>query len=1196
MELTLFFIGAAVVLYLISRTRNNADRLEHLEEQVQQIKINLARDAMERKKAEFASEAEAKPTPAPEPEPAKDPTSSAFSAAKEAAAEPKPVPEEITALPRADDAEPTEEQTPPPPPAAIPSPAPRQESAPLPPRRKPAEPETKPLIEWRPVLEKLYLWPPSGENAEAALVGWWVTRIGMLLLVISAAFFGVWVAKDIAPEIRVAGLAGVAAGLTFLGAWLERRLKAFGRVISAGGLALGYFTAFAAFALPAMKVIEDPVLGVAVQIGALAIAIGWSLWKRDETVAAMAILLGYVSCGFSHHHDLDNLVIGGLLLLAAGGGVLLVMRRWLWTHAIASAGSWGGLVILALGEWSQIGQAPPFSILLGSLLLLAMILEAANCLADIRFGDDPETRPRERKLLSVFNTSAAIAAGWLACEMAYPEMLAWFFLAFAILLFAIAGIRFWRGSTPGLTETFFLKAIALLAFFFVERFDGPTRWISLAVECGAVLWAYYRTRSRWVELAFGAVFAGTLGLIINDLTTGLQSWPLFSVASFAGAASFVLLSAVLGFHSFWTSGNEKLKSFLEPKALEFIRLIAAVAVGFAAAQFCSRLSTESPGTALPFGLSILALALAAPAVFLRRFPSLAAGTAALVPAYLMITQNFVNTGNGSGIVVSAWLAVLGFGLAEAAFHFWQKRWHAGNIFRAGFTMLGLGALGLATASMDYRWAIAEIPGMLLAGVFAAVGGMALILMRRPFSGDHLSAGDSKGHQYCQKGLAIAAGGLATLVTLQFFDAGPWFNKLGELSPWLALTGAILFSAAFWTRNAVPALAGGIPFALGLAAYLLGFDEKSFLKDHLICAAVLVAVGSGAALILNRRIDLSKQRSAAVSEKILHAISLLVIHWIFRSHFALSEIFFYDSLLAIGCVLAGAVRPLRNLPLISSLPVALVLIHAGVSIGNWSAEPRIFWWFAAAVTFGWIWLANSKFSIEKSPALTNRPALPRWHGLAAAAVLTLSASQALAGPWHLVALSGFGLALAALWRWQKIESLHLWSFIPAAFAMTGTLTRVAGNVVVIDSTDTLIAISLAATLTVIHGVIFAFRNPAYRNATWLTGGIPLALVFLAYASGKLGVSEMTTVCWGVSAVLLFVAGLVAGLRPYRMIGLIGLTLCLFRMFVFDINDPLYRIIAFFGIAVVLLAMGYLYHRFRHWIEQVDNPDVESQPPA
>ncbi|MFT4636731.1 MAG: hypothetical protein ACI8T1_000037 [Verrucomicrobiales bacterium] len=54
----------------------------------------------------------------------------------------------------------------------------------------------------------------------------------------------------------------------------------------------------------------------------------------------------------------------------------------------------------------------------------------------------------------------------------------------------------------------------------------------------------------------------------------------------------------------------------------------------------------------------------------------------------------------------------------------------------------------------------------------------------------------------------------------------------------------------------------------------------------------------------------------------------------------------------------------------------------------------------------------------------------------------------------------------------------------------------------------------------------------------------------------------------------------------MIGLLGLLACIARMFAVDIDDAFYRIIAFAVVAAVLLGVGFLYTRFRGWIEKQD----------
>jgi uncharacterized membrane protein len=51
-------------------------------------------------------------------------------------------------------------------------------------------------------------------------------------------------------------------------------------------------------------------------------------------------------------------------------------------------------------------------------------------------------------------------------------------------------------------------------------------------------------------------------------------------------------------------------------------------------------------------------------------------------------------------------------------------------------------------------------------------------------------------------------------------------------------------------------------------------------------------------------------------------------------------------------------------------------------------------------------------------------------------------------------------------------------------------------------------------------------------------------------------------------------------------------CTGHIFIFDIQDTFYRIIAFFVIGLVMLVIGFLYHRFRERISAMDSQGEES----
>jgi len=74
-------------------------------------------------------------------------------------------------------------------------------------------------------------------------------------------------------------------------------------------------------------------------------------------------------------------------------------------------------------------------------------------------------------------------------------------------------------------------------------------------------------------------------------------------------------------------------------------------------------------------------------------------------------------------------------------------------------------------------------------------------------------------------------------------------------------------------------------------------------------------------------------------------------------------------------------------------------------------------------------------------------------------------------------------------------------------------------------------------------------------------------------------NVTTIGWGAASLLLVLGGFFLRSRPMRVVGFVGLGMAILRVFVVDIKDTFYRIIAFAVLAVLFLGLGYLYSRFR-----------------
>lgn len=451
---------------------------------------------------------------------------------------------------------------PPPLPVAVrPAPGP----APLPPpvvaRPVPPPAPPPPLEPARPsalheLLDALHLLPPSGPRAgEAGLGAWWATRIGSLILVIGVVFFGVYISLGTPPWVKLVELAVIAGGVTLGGLWLERRLDRLGSVVMGSGLALCFFTAFAAYAVPAVKVVESITAGVVLQ-GAAVLGIGAAaLWRRSSTVATMAVLLGFVSAFFSFSEGFDDFaVVAGLGLSAMA---VFFRRREGWAAPVVASAALVHLVdaLVAIQIWdTQVGARSPW-LMFGAVAVawgvhfLSLVLEGA--------GEEGRIELVQRWVQAI-NTSLAVVAGLVVALVALPpgDRSWYFFGAGAVLVGAAAWA--WRFvPRDGIFGMFAVKAASLIALGVIAEWDARTRWIALVVQAVVIMAAAVRTQRG--SLAITSVLAWLVSLLffgddVHGLRGGLISGDGVAVVLYIlGGAAF------LAWVSSWMRAQERIR-------------------------------------------------------------------------------------------------------------------------------------------------------------------------------------------------------------------------------------------------------------------------------------------------------------------------------------------------------------------------------------------------------------------------------------------------------------------------------------------------------------------------------------------------------------------------------------------------------------------------------------------------------------
>ena len=387
---------------------------------------------------------------------------------------------------------------------------------------------------WHELLAAVNLVPPKvGENGEAQIGGWWATRIGALLAVMGVVFFGVYVSAHTASWVKWLELALIAGGVTAAGAWLEKKSLRVGPVITGAGYALIFFTAFAAYAVDPVKIVNSPWLAAALQAVAVGY-IGWSGWRRDSaTTATMAVMLGYVSAFFAVFEEFQAMSsVAGLLM--AGAAVVLCQRRNWWVPVFLSVVLTPILTIaMMISDRNDFGPLYIYSLVLAgfALHLSLAYLAAAN-------GSAISTRLRR---LQTVNTSLGLLAGLIATAFLDPEVsYAVYFLGAGLVLL---GVTTWTArKVPGeaMVNMLAVKTASLFALAAIAHWDARTRWIALLIEAGVLLFAAHRSGRNSLCGVTLVVWVLSLGFFTDD-AVGLHR----DIISTTGLASLIYVFASL---------------------------------------------------------------------------------------------------------------------------------------------------------------------------------------------------------------------------------------------------------------------------------------------------------------------------------------------------------------------------------------------------------------------------------------------------------------------------------------------------------------------------------------------------------------------------------------------------------------------------------------------------------------------------
>lgn len=939
--------------------------------------------------------------------------------------------------------------------------------------------------EWRVFLRQFNLLPPQGEggNIEIQVGTWWASRIGTLFMVIAIVFGGIYMAKFSSPWVRFTELTAASLGLALLGLGLERRYPKYGPVLFGGGLAALFFCSFAAYALPAVKVLQSAAAGAIWQFLAASAIIGCAQWRRSPVIATMGVLCGYVSCFFSCHAGLNNFALTAALLLSGVASYFYLAPAgkqnekdpaWSIGYGLSIPLTYLLYFCIFLQNWVQQGKEPEIWVSHGCLLVY-LGLYAGVDIAALRRG---RTMRRENRiLLQLLNSGAAVFLGFCLTTAFYPGYFSEYYFTYGSILTALAAFYYMTRHPDALMEGYFLKGSALVTMGLIAALGGRTRWVALGVESFVLLVSARRTRLKITELMMGVVWLASLGFFMDHL-----------------ARNDLML------------------------------------------QRGARLSRFPvlPGNGLP-GLLYLVLA--------------------------------------------AWLAVL------------KNRW------------LGHDAQTAAAPAFGPAPASGPAPGSFWGRFFNGVAVMGLNLAIIVFS------------------LAYA----------------PYHQEPASL----CLTLAVLLGAGLLVRHWIFFAAGTVPLLLAHLMFWMGSREPA---ANWIDGGAAIALTLACALLLDRWLAADGRRQKT-SDPAAWEVWIGVLHllWMFTLQMLYGKVFTGAAMLfaaAASTVVIAALTLRVKVALLRDLaPIPLVLVIArllGAAFVSFAdAQPsrggallpytvggsELFLWAALALAWGYACAFAAWEPLGRGLRLMKEQNAYQWfHGIVAllVGVFVLSQSPGLHGAWahpadpalssgaravvlFLIPMDQASLVLFGLAALAVMSLARRPGFKPGLFL--GMVYLVIAHRVCyglawkLGGTTDLVFLGLAiglALLTLGTSLLARRLWPGLprqenRQIQWVWGASTLGLCLWLFGTQRGELSHYTTALWGISAIGIFLAGLLGRAKPLRIVGLAGMAVCIPRVFIVDIRSDLYRIAATAVLGTVVLLVAFLYNKYKGAIEAWDEKD-------
>lgn len=152
----------------------------------------------------------------------------------------------------------------------------------------------------------------------------WLNKLGIIILVLGVALFGIYELGELGPAGKVAMSYAVSVVLLGAGIYLERRERylVLGRTCIGGGWALLFFTSYALNHVAPMRVLASETVDLILMLAVAGAMVVHTLRYRSQLVTGLSFLLAFTTVALSHD-SVYSLSAGAVL---AVGLVTIVVR------------------------------------------------------------------------------------------------------------------------------------------------------------------------------------------------------------------------------------------------------------------------------------------------------------------------------------------------------------------------------------------------------------------------------------------------------------------------------------------------------------------------------------------------------------------------------------------------------------------------------------------------------------------------------------------------------------------------------------------------------------------------------------------------------------------------------------------------------------------------------------------------------